>query len=47
MRELNPNIVLSALTHNEERAKELNIKPYDYKDILEIILAIAILYIMV
>ena len=40
LRELNPNIVLSALTQNEERAKELNIKPYDYKDILEILPAV-------
>ena len=40
LRELNPNIELSALIHSEERAKELNIKPYDYKNILEILPAI-------
>ena len=40
LRELNPNIEISILTHNEKRAKELNVKPYDFKDILKIINAI-------
>ena len=39
-RQLNPNIELSVLTHDEERAKALNLKPYDFKDILKIIKAI-------
>ena len=34
LRELNPNIEISAFIHDEERAKELNIKPYDFKYIL-------------
>lgn len=40
IRELNPDVELSVLTHDKEKAKELNLKPYDYKDILEIIKAI-------
>ena len=40
LRELNPNIEISAFIHDEERAKELNIKPYDFKNILEILPAI-------
>ena len=40
IRELNPDVELSVLTHDKEKAKKLNLKPYDFKDILEIIKAI-------
>ena len=36
LRELNPNIELSALVHSKERAKELNIKAYDFINLEEI-----------
>lgn len=40
LRELNPNLEISALTFNAERAKELNVIPVNSKDVLEILEAV-------